>query len=68
MSTEKKASYPPGWDEERVRKVLEHYERQSEEEAVAEDEEALDPLTHAVVEVPVHLLPKVRALIGKEAS
>lgn len=29
---------PPGWDEERVRKVLGHYEEQTEEEAIAEDE------------------------------
>lgn len=28
--------FPPGWDERRVRAVLEHYEGQSEEEAVAE--------------------------------
>jgi len=33
-------NYPPGWDEERVRRVLAHYEQQSEEEAVAEDEAA----------------------------
>jgi hypothetical protein len=32
--------FPPGWDEQRVRRVLEHYERQSEAEAIAEDEEA----------------------------
>jgi len=32
--------FPPGWDEERVRRVLAHYEAQTEEEAVAEDEEA----------------------------
>jgi hypothetical protein len=31
-------NYPPGWDEERVRKVPEHYENQSDEEAVADDE------------------------------
>lgn len=30
---------PLGWDEERVRRVLEHYENQTDEEAVAEDEE-----------------------------
>ena len=30
--------FPAGWDEERVRRVLEHYETQSDEEAVAEDE------------------------------
>ena len=33
--------FPPGWDEERVRRVLAHYETQTEEEeAVAEDEGA----------------------------
>ena len=31
---------PPGWDEERVQKVLKHYEEQTEDEAVAEDEAA----------------------------
>ena len=28
--------FPPGWDEDRVERVLAHCERQSEEEAVAE--------------------------------
>lgn len=32
------ARLPAGWDEARVRQVLEHYEQQSDEEAVAEDE------------------------------
>jgi len=30
---------PPGWDEQKVRKVLGHYEEQTEEEATAEDED-----------------------------
>jgi hypothetical protein len=34
----KQPTYPDGWDAERVRRVLEHYEAQSDEEAVAEDE------------------------------
>jgi len=34
--------FPPGWDEERVRKVLAHYEEQTEDEAVAEDEAAFE--------------------------
>jgi len=33
--------FPSGWDEERVRKVLAHYEEQTEDEATAEDEAAL---------------------------
>lgn len=37
----KQSKLHPGWDEERVKRVLEHFESQSEEEAVAEDEAAL---------------------------
>jgi len=33
----RQTEFPPGWDENRVREVLEHYETQTEEEAVAED-------------------------------
>jgi hypothetical protein len=33
---------PPGWDAKRVRRVLDHYEGQSEEEAAAEDEAAFE--------------------------
>lgn len=32
--------FPPGWDKNRVKRVLAYYEEQSEEEAVAEDEAA----------------------------
>jgi hypothetical protein len=32
-----KNKFPPGWDEERVRKVIAHYEQQTEEKVVAED-------------------------------
>ena len=35
-------AYPTGWDEERVKRVLAHYEQQCEEEAVAEDEAAFE--------------------------
>ena len=35
-------NFPAGWDEERVRRVLAHYENQTEEEAVAEDEAAYE--------------------------
>ncbi len=33
--------FPPGWNPERVKRVLANYESQSEEEAVAEDEQHL---------------------------
>ena len=57
--------FPEGWDEQRVRQVLEHYEHQTEDEAVAEDEAAYEDRTEALVQVPVELLPAVRELIAK---
>ena len=57
--------FPPGWDEERVRSVLSHYEAQSEEEAVAEDEASREGTSGTVMEVPTELVPQVRELIAK---
>ena len=57
--------YPPGWDEHRVRRVLEHYQTQSDEEAVAEDEAAYEATTHTTMGIPVDLVPTVRDLIAK---
>ena len=57
--------FPPGWNEERVQRVLERYEAQSDEEAVAEDEAAFESTTHTIMEVPVDLVPAVRDLLAK---
>ena len=54
-----------GWDEERVRRLLAHYEQQSEEEAVAEDEAAAESETDPLVAVPKALVPAVRDFIAK---
>jgi hypothetical protein len=63
-----KSNYPPGWDDARVRRVLEHYESQTDEEAVAEDEAAFEATTHTAMEVPVELVPLVRELIAKRRT
>ncbi len=60
----KDGRYPPGWDEDRVRRVIDHYEHQSEEEAVAEDEASFEDEGLAVIEVPRELVPAVRTLIA----
>ena len=57
--------FPPGWDENRVRKVIEHYETQTEEEAVAEDEAAYEDTSQTIMEIPNALVPRVRELIAK---
>ena len=64
----KEGQYPAGWDEDRVRRVLEHYEAQTDEEAVAEDEAAYEDTTVTTMGVPVELVPTVRDLIAKGAS
>ena len=62
------SNYPPGWDEERVRRVLRHYESQSDEQALAEDEAAWEATSHTVMEVPVELVPAIRDLIAKKQA
>jgi hypothetical protein len=64
----KSAKFPPGWNEERVRRVLEHYDQQSDDQAVAEDEAAYESTTHTTMEVPVELVPAVRELLAKRRA
>jgi hypothetical protein len=64
----KQAEFPAGWDTERVRRVLEYYERLSDEEAVAEDEAAYESTTHTAMEIPVDLVPQVRELLAKRRA
>ncbi len=59
------SKFPEGWDEERVRSVLAHYEQQAEEEALAEDEAAFTDEKKTVMVVPRHLVSAVRELIAK---
>lgn len=63
-----KNRYPEGWDADRVRDLIKHYEEQSEEEAVAEDEAAWEDQTQTTIEIPIDLLPAVRELIAKRSA
>jgi len=60
--------FPKGWDEERVRRVLAHYESQTEEEAVAEDEAAYEVSAQTVMLVPNELVPAIGKLIAEHQS
>jgi hypothetical protein len=60
--------YPAGWDEQRVKRVLAHYEEQTDDQAVAEDEAAYESTTHTTMEVPIDLVPAVRELLGKRRA
>ena len=60
--------FPPGWDEERVERLLQHDDSQTEEEAVAEDEAAFDDPTQTVMVIPNELVPAVRALLAERSQ
>ena len=55
--------YPEGWNQERVQRVIKHYENQSEEDAIAEDEAAFEQ-GYTVMQAPLELAPVVRQLIA----
>jgi hypothetical protein len=63
----KTSNFPPGWDEQRVQRVLAHYQAQTEEEAVAEDEAAYEDSHRTFMEIPNELVPTVRELIAKRS-
>ena len=66
--TVSKQSFPPGWDESRVRDVLTHYENQTEDDQAAEVEAALVADKVTMIAVPVELADEVRALIARKRS
>lgn len=63
-----KNQFPVGWDEQRVRGVIAHYEGQTEEEATLEDEAALENQTDTIMKVPSELVPVFREMIAKHLA
>ena len=59
----KQNRFPPGWDDERAQGVIAYYENQTEDEAVAEDEEAFRREFVTRIEVPTQLVPTVHKII-----
>ena len=68
LKTSKKNKFPQGWDEVRVRRVLHHYERQTDEAAATEDDALFRKPKHTLMQIPVKLVPAVRRLLNKKAS
>ena len=60
--------FPRDWKENRVKKVIDHYDSQSEEDAVLEDEAAYEHDGQTIMEIPSELVPEVRDLIARNAS
>jgi hypothetical protein len=60
-----KQVFPGGWNEKRVREVIDYYDRQTEEEELAEYEAAMKIDGLSVMLVPTKLVPEIRRLIGR---
>jgi hypothetical protein len=65
MSTQ---SFPPGWDEDRVRRLIDHYEQMDDDSLTAEDEAAQQAEGQTLMVVPTELVPTVRELIARMTS
>jgi hypothetical protein len=56
---------PAGWNEQTIREIVDYYDAQTDEEAVAEHEAALSSPVGTVMEVPTELVPVFRELIAR---
>jgi hypothetical protein len=68
MSQKDPNRYPRGWDRKKVQSVIDYYEQQSDEAAIAEARRAYRKRTTSLIEVPIKLLPQVRKLISRRAG
>ena len=57
----------PGLDE-RVQRLIQHDDSQSDAEAIAEDEAAFDDPSHTVMTIPNELVPAVRAILADHTA
>jgi len=60
--------YSKGWDEAKVRAVIDHYENQTEDEQAAEIEAALEDERFTMMAVPLDIADEVRALIARRQA
>src|SRR6266478_6349578 len=61
-------SFPPGWNEKKVLAVIAHYDRQTEDEAAEEIENAPEATGETWMSVPSELVDVVTRLIEDRAK
>ncbi len=61
----KNQRFPPGWDEERVRKVIAHHDNLTEDEELAEFEAAFNDPAQTMMSVPTELVPRIAWLMAQ---
>jgi len=58
-----KQEFPPGWNERKVRAVIQHYDRLTDDELAHEIETAQEVKEETLISVPTELLPTIQQLI-----
>jgi hypothetical protein len=62
-------NFPAGWDEQRVKRLIEELDSRTDEEWIAADEAAArEGEGQAVITVPTALLPEIRRLLASHKS
>ncbi len=68
-ATVSESEFPAGWDADRVRKLIDHYEAMSDDELAAEDDAAGEEQSgQTVITVPNALLPAIRQMLARHNS
>ena len=62
----KKQIFPRGWDEKGVKDVIAYYDKQTEDEEVAEYQAAMKVEGQTVMLVPTKLVPEIRRFIARQ--
>ena len=60
-------NYPPGWNQARIQRLLQHHENQSESAAAADDNAAWQDQSQTIMSIPHSLVPAVRELLSQHA-
>lgn len=60
--------FPDGWNEDRVRRLLDHHKSQTGDEAVSEDEAVLVDSSQTSMAIPKGLVPSVQALLAQRGE
>jgi hypothetical protein len=61
----KNQRFPPGWDEQRVKRLIAELDARTDDEWIAADEAAAgDEGDQTVITVPTSLLPEIRRLLA----
>jgi hypothetical protein len=57
---------PKGWTEDRIRKLADYYDHQTDAEGAAEIDAAFEAENQTLMVVPTELVPEINKLIAKK--